>query len=463
MCSCYNDRYHPRVEWELMQKKSVVTSFLIQESPEGDRILLLRRSNRVKTHKGRWAGVSGYLEDGVTPEDQARTELREETNLGSADVQLLARGEPVYSPDPPTDTEWVVHPFLFRLNDPEQIRLDWEHVETAWIAPEEIIDYPTVPNIRDTFDAVYPLEVLLLAKGHELAQDIARIKGDNILGATELAREAAHLLHRVAKTTNDVEVLERACLLVARARPAMAPVCNIALTVLGSARGAMTRDPLAAAARSAWRMAAILEVSPKAIAKFGRVYLKGVLVTISSSSSVRGALIENRDQISRVIVAEGRPLMEGRLLAKSLATEGIPVELITEAQIPLAVQHADAAIIGGDAFLGDGSVVNKVGSRLLALAARDRGIPFYVLADAMKLAPWTPENPPKGAWEEGEAADVWPDAGNGVSVRSATFETVPSHLITKYVTDEGIREAAQVAALARSADKLWAQLETGPK
>lgn len=36
-------------------------------------------------------------------------------------------------------------------------------------------------------------------------------------------------------------------------------------------------------------------------------------------------------------------------------------------------------------ILADGSVVNKVGTRLLALAARDAGAPFYVVCETAKF------------------------------------------------------------------------------
>jgi translation initiation factor eIF-2B subunit delta len=136
----------------------------------------------------------------------------------------------------------------------------------------------------------------------------------------------------------------------------------------------------------------------------------------------------------------------------------VAAELITEAQIPRALQGADLALIGADAFLGDGSAVSKVGSRLLALAARDQGVPFFVLADTIKLAPWLPEEVPPGVWETGRSEDVWDQAPAGVQIRNATFETVPASLITKYITEEGIREPEQMGAFARSATKLWTDL-----
>jgi 8-oxo-dGTP diphosphatase len=133
-----------------MQIRSVVTSFL----ESNGKILLLRRSARVTTYRGRWAGVSGSIDSGHTPEEQARTEIREETGLTDADVQLLATGEPLTIDDPAEDRHWIVHPFRFAVLHPERIQTDWEHVESRWIDPADLSQYETVPNLIETWDQV---------------------------------------------------------------------------------------------------------------------------------------------------------------------------------------------------------------------------------------------------------------------------------------------------------------------
>src|SRR5262249_45271451 len=92
---------------------AVVTSFLLRRSSQGDEILLQRRSGRVRTYQGAWAGVSGYLEPGVTPLEQAYTEIGEETGLARDQVALLVTGAPMPVQDTAHSLSWVVHPFLF--------------------------------------------------------------------------------------------------------------------------------------------------------------------------------------------------------------------------------------------------------------------------------------------------------------------------------------------------------------
>ncbi len=132
-----------------LQEKQVVTCFL----ESGGEILLLRRSQQVGSYRGRWAGVSGYLE--ATPDEQALTEIAEETGLSGEDITLVRKGAPLTVEDEKLGTRWIVHPFLFQIKDRSKIRIDWEHKEVRWIAPEDIGGYETVPMLKETLDRVY--------------------------------------------------------------------------------------------------------------------------------------------------------------------------------------------------------------------------------------------------------------------------------------------------------------------
>jgi 8-oxo-dGTP pyrophosphatase MutT (NUDIX family) len=139
-----------------MQQANVVTCFLLRRSGGEDEILLLRRSQQVGTYRGRWAGVSGYIE-GADPLTQAYAEISEETGLASEDVQLLRTGEPLAVVDAEAERRWIVHPFLFEVSEPARIRTDWEHIETRWIQPKDIFQYETVPQLAEALMRVYPL------------------------------------------------------------------------------------------------------------------------------------------------------------------------------------------------------------------------------------------------------------------------------------------------------------------
>jgi len=127
----------------------VVTVFVTR----GPDLLVLKRSERVGTYRGSWAGVSGYLERD-DPEAQARVELAEELGLGAADVALLAAGAPLTIDDAASGRAWRVHPFRFDLAPGASLRLDWEHVELRWIRPDEMRSLKTVPGLWEAWQNV---------------------------------------------------------------------------------------------------------------------------------------------------------------------------------------------------------------------------------------------------------------------------------------------------------------------
>jgi 8-oxo-dGTP pyrophosphatase MutT (NUDIX family) len=132
-------------------RNDIVTAFIEYRG----RILLLRRSQKVKTMKGKWAGVSGYIEKSEAPVKRALAEIQEETGLTNESVEFLEEGKPLEAADNmrPDNITWVVHPFFFRANT-DEIRLDWEHDAYKWINPAEIENYDTVPRLKEAFDRV---------------------------------------------------------------------------------------------------------------------------------------------------------------------------------------------------------------------------------------------------------------------------------------------------------------------
>jgi len=140
----------------------VVTCFLLRTGPHGhDEVLILRRSGRVRTYQGRWAGarLGEPPEAGARPssaEDQARREIQEETGLSPADAELARAGDPFTFEDPDLDTRWTVHPFLFRVRPGATIVIDWEHTEARWARPGALGRYRTVPRLKEALARVYP-------------------------------------------------------------------------------------------------------------------------------------------------------------------------------------------------------------------------------------------------------------------------------------------------------------------
>ena len=135
-----------------VEEVPVVTALLEQED---GRILLLQRSGNVGSFQGRWAGISGYLEE-PSPVQQAYREILEEVGLQERDLELKASGDPVFARE--GGTIYVVHPFRFRVRSTE-LKLDWENVQAEWVPPEEIRNRPTVPKLDRVWQRVTPVKV----------------------------------------------------------------------------------------------------------------------------------------------------------------------------------------------------------------------------------------------------------------------------------------------------------------
>jgi 8-oxo-dGTP pyrophosphatase MutT (NUDIX family) len=130
-------------------KRYVVTSFLRYQG----KILLLQRSSKVGTYKGKWAGCSGYIEEDEDPDERALIEIQEELNITPEQITLIKKGDPLEITD--KNIIWVVYPYLFETES-DQIQLDWEHQNYLWLSPEELetSNFETVPKLKETYDQV---------------------------------------------------------------------------------------------------------------------------------------------------------------------------------------------------------------------------------------------------------------------------------------------------------------------
>ena len=90
----------------------------------------------------------------TTADEQALVEIEEETSLSREDIKLIKKGKPLPIKDEKLGVKWVVHPYLFHIEDRDKIKIDWEHKETKWIDPKDIDNYQTVPKLKETLERV---------------------------------------------------------------------------------------------------------------------------------------------------------------------------------------------------------------------------------------------------------------------------------------------------------------------
>ena len=127
-----------------MHSTKIVTSFI----RDNDKLLILKRSNKVKSMKGLWAGISGIIEKNEEPLKRAKIEIFEEVGIVEEKIKLVKAAEEMRVNSPQYENhEWEIFPFLFETKNPT-IRLNWENSEFKWINAKELRNYETVPSLE---------------------------------------------------------------------------------------------------------------------------------------------------------------------------------------------------------------------------------------------------------------------------------------------------------------------------
>ena len=127
-----------------MRSTKIVTSFI----RDNEKLLILKRSDKVKSMKGLWAGVSGIIENNEEPLSRAKIEIFEEVGITEDKITLIKASEEmrIHSPQY-KNHEWEIFPFLFESNNPT-IKLNWENSDFKWIDIEELEKFETVPSLQ---------------------------------------------------------------------------------------------------------------------------------------------------------------------------------------------------------------------------------------------------------------------------------------------------------------------------
>lgn len=127
---------------------NVATCLLINDY---GKLLILKRSNAVRTYKGLWGGVAGYIEENEEPYETAIKEIREEVGLEKDKISLIKQLDPIEFTDSYDGKvyDWKIFSFLFKIEKKSKIIIDWEHLEYRWIRPIEIEKYDTVPYLKE--------------------------------------------------------------------------------------------------------------------------------------------------------------------------------------------------------------------------------------------------------------------------------------------------------------------------
>ena len=91
----------------------------------------------------------------------------------------------------------------------------------------------------------------------------------------------------------------------------------------------------------------------------------------------------------RVYATESRPWRQGILTVNDLAKEGVDITLIIDSAVRSVMKSVTKVFVGADTITSHGSLVNKIGTSQLALAANEARVQFYVCSETYKFSPMT--------------------------------------------------------------------------
>lgn len=113
-----------------------------------------------------------------------------------------------------------------------------------------------------------------------------------------------------------------------------------------------------------------------------------IILTHSHSRVVEKALLhahEHGNKRFSVYVTEARPLGLGIRTYEALTKAGIPCTVILDSAVAYAMDKVDLVLVGSEAVVESGGLINAVGSYQIALIAKAANVPFYALAESYKF------------------------------------------------------------------------------
>ena len=151
----------------------------------------------------------------------------------------------------------------------------------------------------------------------------------------------------------------------------------------------------------------------------------------------------------RIYSDETRPLLQGaRLTCFELSQAGMDVTVLCDNMSASAMRQGliDAIFVGADRIAANGDTANKIGTSMVALAAKRYGIPFYVCAPTSTID----MNTPAGAdivieqRKPEEVTEMWYErrmAPEDIKVFNPAFDVTDADLISGIVTEYGVCKA----------------------
>lgn len=284
----------------------------------------------------------------------------------------------------------------------------------------------------------------------QLKETAQKIKSMEIRGAGKIARVAAAQLRDLSTRieTRNIEEFNRemkqAARLLVNTRPTAVSLPNAVRAVMR-----YEGDSVEEAKASIKELAdGFILNSENALKKIGEIGARRVrdgdtIMTHCNSSaaiSIMAAAHDNGKNI-HVLATESRPRWQGHLTVKQLDEKGIKTSLIVDSAVRYFMKEVDLVVMGADAVTANGSVINKIGTSQLALAAHEARKNVIIAAETYKFSPKSLLGELIEI-EERSSSEVLVDDKlkefSNVSVKNPAFDVTPREYIDLICTEVGV-------------------------
>ncbi|EHR78054.1 translation initiation factor IF-2 [Thermococcus litoralis DSM 5473] len=291
----------------------------------------------------------------------------------------------------------------------------------------------------------------------EVLEIAEKIKTMEIRGAGKIARSAAYALqlqaeNSKAKTVDELwEEIKEAARILYHTRPTAVSLPNALRYVTYRTKvaynsGADLEELKFIVINSAKEFIHNSENAVKRIAEFGakRIEDGDIIMTHCHSKAAVGVMKKAWEEGKdiKVIVTETRPRYQGKITAKELAEAGIPVIYVVDGAARHYMKMTDKVVMGADSITANGAVINKVGTALVALTAKEHRVWVMIAAETYKFHPETllgqlveiEERDPYEVVPK-EELDTWP---KNIVVKNPAFDVTPPEYIDVIITEKSV-------------------------
>jgi ribose 1,5-bisphosphate isomerase len=283
----------------------------------------------------------------------------------------------------------------------------------------------------------------------QLEETAKKIKTMEIRGAGRIARAAAAELRDYAARLQIVELdefnqkMKYAAQLLMGTRPTAVSLPNAVRAVMRY-QGKTVDEARTDIKKLADEFISSSENAVRMIGEIGarRVRDGDTIMTHCNSAAAISIMASAHEQEKEihVIATESRPRLQGHLTIKQLDSMGIKTSLIVDSAVRYFMKDVDLVIMGADAVTVNGSVINKIGTSQLALAAHEARKNVIIAAETYKFSPQSITGELVEIEERGSDEVISGEKLNefsNVSVKNPAFDVTPREYIDLICTEVG--------------------------